>query len=507
MKITDKENNGLKRVYEVAITAAEIDAKVDAEILEAQKTVKMPGFRPGKAPVSLLKKLHGKNLLGKILEETVNETSAKVLEEKGDRPATQPKIEVISFDEGEDLVYSMELEVVPEFDLPDLAKIKLERLAVKVDKKQIDEAVKNIAAGQKDYKKAAKTYKAADGDAVLIDYVGSVDGVEFEGGTAEGAQLVLGSNTFIPGFEEQLVGTKAGDKKDVVVTFPEGYQAENLAGKEAIFKVTVQEAQKPEACKVDDELAKRLGLADLEGLNEAVKGQIENEHGDLSRTHIKRALLDTLADAVDFEVPSNMLEMENAQIMQQIKMDTHRQLVAENPEAKPEDVEEPTDDVKEEYEGIALRRVRLGLLLSEIGSKNDIQVGQDEVTRAISAEARKYPGQEQQVFEYFQKDPNAMAQMKAPLYEEKVVDFILELAKVTEKKVTSEEMIVIIEAEDDDAPEKKATKKKKAAPKKKAAAKKPAAKKEAAKKPAAKKPAAKKAAPKKAVTKKADKKK
>ena len=484
MKITDKENKGLKRVYEVAITAAEIDAKVDAEILEAQKTVKMPGFRPGKAPVSLLKKLHGKNLLGKILEETVNETSAKVLEEKGDRPATQPKIEVVSFDEGEDLVYSMELEVVPEFDLPDLAKIKLERLAVKVDKKQIDEAVKNIAAGQKDYKKAAKTYKATDGDAVLIDYVGSVDSVEFEGGTAEGAQLVLGSNTFIPGFEEQLVGTKAGDKKDVVVSFPEDY----LAGKEAVFKVVVQEVQKPEACKVDDELAKRLGLADLEGLNEAVKGQIENEHGELSRTHIKRALLDTLADAVDFEVPSNMLEMENAQIMQQIKMDAHRQLVAENPEAKPEDVEEPTDDVKEEYEAIALRRVRLGLLLSEIGSKNDIQVGQDEVTRAISAEARKYPGQEQQVFEYFQKDPN-------------------ELAKVTEKKVTSEEMIAIIEAEDDDAPEKKAPKKKKAAPKKKAADKKPAAKKTAAKKPAAKKPAAKKAAPKKTATKKADKKK
>ena len=511
MKITEKENNGLKRVYEVVISAADIDAKVDAEILEAQKTVKMPGFRPGKAPTSLLKKLHGKNLLGKILEETVNETSAKVLSDKGDRPATQPKIEVVSFDEGEDLVYSMELEVVPDFDLPDLSKIKLERLAVKVDKKQIDDAVKNIAAGQKDYKKAAKTHKAADGDAVLIDYVGSVDGEEFEGGAAEGHQLVLGSNTFIPGYEEQLVGVKAGDKKDVTVTFPESYHADNLAGKEAIFKVTVQEVQKPADVKIDDELAKRLGLADLDGLKDAVKGQIENEHGELSRTHIKRALLDELADAVDFEVPSNMLEMENEQIMQQIKMDMHRQAMEENPEAKPEDIEEPSDDVKEEYEGIALRRVRLGLLLSEIGSKNDIQVGQDEVTRAISEEARKYPGQEQQVFEYFQKDPNAMAQMKAPLYEEKVVDFILELAKITEKKVSSDEMIAILEAEDDDAPEKKASKKK-AAPKKKAAAKKPVEKKAAAKKPAAKKaatkkPAVKKAAPKKAAAKKADKKK
>ena len=506
MKITEKENSGLKRVYEVVITAADIDAKLDAEILEVQKSVNMPGFRPGKAPASLLKKLHGKNLLGKLLEQTVNETSAKVLEEKGDRPATQPKIEVVSFEDGEDLVYSMELEVVPEFDLPDLAKIKLERLVVKVEKKQIDEAVKNIAAGQKDYKKAPKTTKASDGDAVLIDYVGSVDGEEFEGGAAEGAQLVLGSNTFIPGYEEQLVGVKAGDKKDVVVTFPEGYQAENLAGKEALFKVKVLEVQKPAEVKIDDELAKRLGLADMAGLEEAIKGQIENEHSDLSRTHLKRALLDALAEAVDFEVPGNMLEMENEQIIQQIKMDMHRQAMEENPEAKPEDIEEPSDEVKDEYKEIAVRRVRLGLLLSEVGSKNDIQVGQDEVTRAISAEARKYPGQEQQVFEYFQKDPNAMAQIKAPLYEEKVVDYIFELAKISEKKVSYDEMIAIIEAEDDDAPGKKTAKKKPAA-KKKAAAKKAAAKKPAAKKPAAKKAEPKKAAAKKPAAKKAAKKK
>ncbi|MDG1858381.1 MAG: trigger factor, partial [Emcibacteraceae bacterium] len=476
MKITEKENSGLKRVYEVTISAADIEAKVDAEILEAQKTVRMPGFRPGKAPVSLLKKIHGKNFLGKILEETVNSTSAEALAEKGDRPATQPKIEVVKFDEGEDLVYSMELEVVPEFDVPDLAKLKLEKLGVKVEKKQIDEAITNIAAGQKDYKKAAKTYKSANEDAVLIDYVGSVDGEEFDGGAGEGHQLVLGSNSFIPGFEEQLVGVKAGDKKDVVVTFPESYHAENLAGKEAVFKVTVNEVQKPGAVKVDDELAKRLGLADLDGLKEAIKGQIENEHSELSRTHLKRGLLDALAAAVDFDVPENMLSAENDQILQQIRMDSHRQLMEENPEAKPEDVAEPTDEVKEEYAGIALRRVRLGLLLSEIGSKNEIQVGQDEVTRAISAEARKYPGQEQQVFEYFQKDQNAMAQIKAPLYEEKVVDFILELAKISEKKVSYEEMIAIIEAEEDEAPAKKKPAKKKAAAKK-APAKKAAEKK------------------------------
>ncbi|MBT5186206.1 MAG: trigger factor [Kordiimonadaceae bacterium] len=501
MKITEKESSGLKRVYEIVIAAADLDAKVDLEILEAQKTVNMPGFRKGKAPVSLLKKLHGKNLLGKILEETVNETSQEVLAEKSIRPAVQPKIEVVSFEEGEDLVYSMELEIVPEFDLPDLSKLKLERLVVDVEDKQVDEAVKNIASGQKDYKKAAKTYKAADGDSVIIDYVGSVDGTEFEGGTAEAAQLVLGSNTFIPGYEEQLVGVKAGDKKDVVVTFPEGYQAENLAGKEALFKVIVNEVQKPAEVKVDDELAKRLGLEDLAGLKDAVKGQIENEHSGISRTHLKRALLDTLSESVDFDVPENMLEMENEQILQQLKDDLHRQALSENPEAAPVEMDELSDEDKEEYGAIALRRVRLGLLLSEIGSKNDIQVGQDEVTRAISAEARKYPGQEQQVFEYFQKDPNAMAQIKAPIYEEKVVDFIFELAKVTEKKVSYEKMIKIIEAEDADAPEKKSAKKK-AATKKKAAPKKTAAKKAPAKKAAAKKPAAKKPAAKKVAAKK-----
>lgn len=493
MKITEKESSGLKRAYEVVIPAADLDAKVDAEILAVQKTIKMPGFRPGKAPVSLLKKLHGKNLLGKILEETVNETSQQVLAEKSIRPAVQPKIEVVSFEEGEELVYSMELEIVPEFDLPDLSKLKFERLVVKVEDKQIDDAVKNIASGQKDYKKAAKTYKAADGDAVLIDYVGSVDGDEFDGGTAEGAQLVLGSNTFIPGYEEQLVGVKAGDKKDVVVTFPEGYQAENLAGKEAVFKVIVIEVQKPAEVKVDDALAKRLGLDDLAGLKDAVKGQIENEHSGVSRTHLKRALLDALSDSVDFDVPENMLEMENEQILQQLKDDLHRQALIKNPEAAPVEMEDLSEEDKADYAAIGLRRVRLGLLLSEIGSKNDIQVGQDEVTRAISAEARKYPGQEQQVFEHFQKDPNAMAQIKAPIYEEKVVDFILELAKVSEKKVSYEKMIEIIESQDDTAPEKKSAKKK-AAPKKKAAAKKAAPKKAAAKKPAAKKAAPKKKA-------------
>lgn len=483
MQVTELKSDGLKREYKVVISAQDIDAKVDAEIAKVQKTLKMPGFRPGKAPASLLKKLHGKNLLGQILEETVNSTSEKALEDAKIRPAMQPKIKIDSFEEGEDLVYVMEVEAVPDIKIPDLAKLKLERLVVPADKKQIDESLKNIAAQQKDYKAAAKTYKAADGDAVMIDYVGTIEGVAFDGGTANDTQLVLGSNTFIPGYEEQLVGVKAGDKKDVTVSFPPNYQSADLAGKEAVFAVIVKEVQKPAEVKIDDEFAVRLGLENLDAVKDAVKEQIEKDNNGLSRTHLKRALLDTLADSEKFEVPATMVEMEFDQIWGQLKMDLHREALTDNPDAKPEDIGEPDDDVKAEYQSIAERRVRLGLLLSEIGTKNDIDVSQEEVTRAITTEARRYPGQEQEVFKFYQENPQAMAQMRAPIYEEKVVDFILELANVTDKKVTREGLIKAIETEDDAD----SAKAKKAAPKKKVAAKKPAAKKAAPKKAAKKK--------------------
>ncbi len=501
MQVTETVSEGLKRGYKVVISASDIDAKIDVEVKKIQGQIKMPGFRPGKAPLSLLKKLHGKNLLGQVLEETVNSTSQEALEQNNVRPATQPKIEVISFDEGKDLEYSIEVDVTPEFDIPDLSKLKLERWNVEAEDAQVMEALTNIASQQKNFKKAAKTYKAVDGDAVLMDFLGKIDGVAFDGGAAEGHQLELGSNSFIPGFEAQLVGVKAGDEKAVTVKFPDDYQAENLAGKEAVFDVKIHEVQKPADVEINDEMATKFGLESLDAMKELVKKQVEQEGQALSRTKLKRALLDLLADKVSFEVPESMVELEFNQIWQQLKGDLHREAMESDPEVKLEDIAEPEDDVKEEYQNIAVRRVRLGLLLAEIGQKNEVVVEQEEVTRQISQEAQRYPGQEKEVFEFYQKNPQAMAQIRAPLFEEKVVDFILELADVTDKNVTQEELVASIEAEEQEDTAKKSAKKK--ATKKKAPAKKAAAKKAPAKKAVAKKAPAKKAAPKKAAAKKA----
>ncbi|MFC7050539.1 trigger factor [Emcibacter nanhaiensis] len=491
MQVTETNSEGLKRGYKVVIPAGDIEAKLNSELEKVRAQIRMPGFRPGKAPISLLKKLHGKNLMGQVLEETINSTSADVLEEQKVRPATQPNIAIDEgYEEGKDLEYTMDLEIVPQFDIPDLSKLKLEKLVAEPSKEQIKEALEGIAAQQKNYKAAAKTYKAKDGDAVLIDFVGKLDGEAFEGGAGEDTQLVLGSNTFIPGFEEQLVGVKAGDEKDVNVTFPENYHSEDLAGKAAVFEVKVKEVQKPEDAKVDDELATRLGLSDLAALEEAIKGQLSQETDSLSRTCLKRSLLDALAEMVDFDVPSGMVDMEFEQIWNQLKMDMYREAAEGDADVKPEDIEEPGDDVKEEYKAIAERRVRLGLLLSEVGQQNKVTVGQEEVTRQIAQEARRFPGQEKQVFEFYQNNPQAMAQVRAPLFEEKVVDFILEQATLTEKAVSRDDLIAKLE--EDEAAE---------------TAKKPAAKKAPAKKPAAKKAPAKKTAPKAAAEKKAPAKK
>ncbi len=499
MQVTETSSEGLKRGFKVIISAKDIDLKIDAEVKKIQGQIKMPGFRPGKAPLSLLKKLHGKNLLGQVLEETINTTSQEALAEKNIRPAMQPKIEVISFDEGKDLEYSIEVEMTPEFDIPDLSKLKLDRWVVEADEAQVMEAITRISAQQKNFKKAAKTRKAQDGDAVLMDFLGKIDGVAFDGGAAEAHQLELGSNSFIPGFESQLIGVRAGDEKNVEVSFPADYQAENLAGKNAVFEVKIHEVQVPADVEINDEMAKKFGLEDLAALKKLVKEQVEKENQGLARTKMKRSLLDLLAEKVSFEVPESMVSLEFDQIWQQLKTDIHREELLSNPEVKPEDIEEPDDEVRQEYQAIAERRVRLGLLLAEIGQKNEIVVSQEEVTRQISTEAQRYPGQEKEVFEFYQKNPQAMAQVRAPLFEEKVVDFIVELADVKDKKVSRDELIAAIEAEDSaDAAQKKTAKKKSA--KKKAAKK--TAKKVTAKKADAKKPAPKKAEPKKAAAQK-----
>ncbi|MEX0300106.1 MAG: trigger factor, partial [Kordiimonas sp.] len=503
-------NDGLKREYKVVVEAKELDARLDKILDEFRATANIKGFRPGKAPLSLLKRMHGERAKGQVLSEAMQESSTQLFEEKEIRPALRPDVDMGEYEDGKDLEYTLKVEVLPDVDVEDFKAPALERWVAEVADADLDKALENIAGQQKAFKKAAKTTKAKEGDAVLIDYVGRTDGEAFDGGTAEDHQLELGSGTFIPGFEDQLVGAKAGDEVLVKVTFPEQYQSADLAGKDAEFTVNVKEVRKPTDAKVDDDLAKNLGLEDLNALKEALKGQLDGDNESLTRAHLKRKLLDSLADDYTFDVPAGMVDLEFAQIWEQIKRDAIM-----SGEAKEEDFEgqdAPADEAEAaEFRSIAERRVRLGLLLSEIGVKNDVQVTQEEVNRRIIEEARRFPGQEAQVFEFYQKNEDARAQLRAPIFEEKVVDFVLEQAELTDKTVSREDLEAAVRAiDEEDANPSKA---KKAAPKKKAAAKKapakkPAAKKEAAEKKApakkatAKKPAAKKAPAKKAAPKK-----
>ncbi|MAU42068.1 MAG: trigger factor [Kordiimonas sp.] len=500
MQVVETLSEGLKRGYKVVVAAQDIDERLDTELDKLKDQIKMPGFRPGKAPASLLKKLHGPRLMGQILEETIQQTSQNALDEQKVRPAMQPKVEIASYEDGADLEYTIEVEIIPDFELPDFSDITLEKNVVEIEDKEVEEFLSKMTEQQKNFAKAAKTYKAKEGDAVLIDFLGKINDVAFDGGEGTDFELELGSNTFIPGFEDQLVGQKTGAEVAVTVTFPEEYGNKDLAGKEAVFDVTVKEVRKPAPVEINDELATRMGMENLEALKEAVKEQIGKENDNLSRTQLKRALLDVLAEKVTFDVPEGMVEMEFEQIWQQLKFDMYREASEDNPELKPDDVGEPDESLRDEYMAIAVRRVRLGLLLAEIGQSKEITVAQEEVSRMVAEEARRYPGQEQQVFEYYQKNPQALAQLRAPLFEDKVVDYILELATVTEKSTNREQLIAAMEADEEAAaPKKKAAAKKKAAPKKKAAAKKPAAKDADAKKAAPKKTAAKK------TTKKTDK--
>ena len=510
MQIEELLNEGLKREYKVVVEASELDAKLDAVLDEFRATARIKGFRPGKAPISLLKRMHGERAKGQVLNEAMQESSTKLFEEKKIRPALRPEVDMDQYEDGKNLEYTLKVEVLPEIDVDGFKAPALERWIAEVEDKDVDAFVERIAGQQKTFKKAAKTVKAAEGDAVLIDFVGSVDGVEFEGGKGEDYQLELGSGSFIPGFEEQLVGTKAGDEKVVKVTFPAEYHSEALKGKDAEFKVTVKEVRRSSEAKADDELAKNLGFDDLKGLKESVKGQLEQDNKSLTRAHLKRGLLDALADEYSFDVPAGMVDLEYRQIWEQIKRDA-----IQTGEAKPEDfdgLEEPADKAEaEEFRSIAERRVRLGLLLSEIGVQNKVQVTQEEVNRRIIEEARRFPGQEAQVFEFYQKNEEARAQLRAPIFEEKVVDFVLEMADLKDKSVSRDDLEAAVRAIDEE--DANPSKGKKAAPKKKAAEKKPAAKKAAPKKAAAKKAddAEEKAAPKKkapakkAAAKKADK--
>lgn len=449
MNIQETLNEGLRREFTVTITADDLNARLDKVLEDFRKTTVIKGFRKGKAPLSLLRRMHGERAMGQVVSETVQETSQELLEEKKVKPALQPEIDLVGdFKAGTDLTYSLKVDVLPDINVTDFESPSLERWVAAVEDSQIEEALGRLSEGRKSFKKAAKTYKAKQGDAVLIDYLGRVGGEAFDGGAADDHELELGSGGFIPGFEDQLIGTKAEDTKDVTVTFPSDYHAAELAGKEAVFSVTVKEVRKPAAVVVDDEFAKSLGMDDVDALKNAIKGQLETGNQSLSRAHLKRRLLDALADQYNFDVPSKMVDMEYQQIWEQIKRDSI--MSGEN---KPEDFEGkdgPEGDDAKEFRHIAERRVRLGLLLSEIGTVNGIQVTQDEINRKVIEEARKYTGQEQQVFEFYQKNEEARAQLRAPIFEEKVVDYIVEKAEISEKTVSFAELESALRALDDE---------------------------------------------------------
>ena len=507
MQIKETTNKGLKRAYQLTIPAKDIAAKIEAEVKKIAPQVKMPGFRPGKVPANLIKKMHGEQLHAQTVNDVIRESVDQLMKDKELRPAMQPKIELgEGYEEGKDAEIAIELEVLPTVEVPSTDGLKLERLVVPVADEAVNEAVASIAGQNKSYKDAAKSKKAAEGDQLIIDFVGKLDGVEFEGGKAEDAALVIGSGQFIPGFEEQLVGVKTGDQKTITVTFPKEYQAENLAGKDAEFDITVKQVKVETETKVDDEFAKNLGLDSLDKLKELMRGQLEQQTAGLTRTQMKRQLLDTLAAGHDFEVPEGMVNAEFEQIWAQLLQEAQQE---EDPAAALKEIEAEKDD----YRKIAERRVRLGLLLSEIGQANKVEVSAQEMSMLMQQAAQQYRPEDREKFmQYVQSEPMAAAQLRAPLYEDKVVDFLFDKAEVTEREVTQEELEAAIEAEE--TAEAKPAKKKaaaKKAPAKKAGDKKPAAKKAPAKKAPAKKaddkPAAKKAPAKTAADKKAPAKK
>jgi len=470
MQTKQTSNEGLKRAYLITITADEITAMVDAEIKKVAPQVKMPGFRPGKVPANLVKKMHGEQIHGQVVNDAIRDSVDALIKDEELRPAMQPKIELgEGYDEGKDAEITVELEVLPVIEAPATDGLKLEKLIVPVTDAQIEEAIGNIAGQNKSYKDAAKTKKAADGDQLIIDFVG-----EFEGGKAEDAPLVIGAGAFIPGFEEQLTGAKTGDEKTITVTFPEDYQAENLAGKEATFDITVKQVKVETDTVIDDEFAKNLGLDSLEKLQEIMTGQLEQQTAGLTRTQMKRALLDQLAAGHDFAVPATMVDAEFEQIWAQLQQEAGK-------EENPDDALKQIEDEKDDYKAIAERRVRLGLLLSEIGQANGVEVTQQEMSMLVQQAAQQYREEDRERFmQYIQQEPMAAAQLRAPLYEDKVVDFLFDKADVTEREVTQDELQAAIEADEDAEAEKaKATK---PAAKKKAPAKKPAAKKAPAKK-------------------------
>ncbi len=511
MQTVETLNEGLKRAYTLTITAKDIEKKVDAELKRVAPQIKMPGFRPGKVPANLVRKMHGPALMQDALSSSIQEGVQTLLAEKQLRPAMQPSVELAEgYEDGKDAELKVALEVLPVVPAPAIDGLKLERLTVPADDAAVEEQLKKFADQQKKWEDAKPTYKAKAGDLVTVDFVGkTMDGVAFDGGTGTDMAVEIGAGRLIPGFEDQVIGVKVDDEKQIKVTFPEEYQAKELAGKDATFDLVVKSVKTAGESAIDEELAKSLGLESLEQLRGLLKGQIEQEHAGLTRTYMKRKLLDQLAADHDFEVPPSMVDAEFDQIWQQLEHEAGHE---DDPKAALEEMEAERDD----YRAIAERRVRLGLLLSEIGQANGVEVTQQEMNRLVAQAAQQYgPEDRERFMQYVRQEPMAAAQLRAPLYEDKVVDFLFEKAEVTDRDATRDELEAAIESEDGFATgththdhdnhkpkAKKAAAKKKAEPAKEEA--KPAAKKPAAKK-AEEAPVEAKAAPAKKVTAKADK--
>ena len=470
MQVTETLSEGLKRELKVVVPAKDMESQMNEKLADAKDKVRINGFRPGKVPVSHLKKVYGRSIMADLVNETIQKKPTEILSERGEKAATTPEISMTE-DEKEaeailagdaDFEFTMAYEVIPAFEVADISKIKITREVVDVPDEEVEEQVVRVAESARTFE--TKKGKAADGDKVTLDYLGKLDGEPFDGGADQDAELVIGSNRFIPGFEEQLIGLKAGDEKVITVTFPAEYQAAHLAGKEATFDVTVKEVAAPGELEINDEVAKTLGVESADKLREIVRGQIESQYGQMTRQKLKRQILDALDADHQFESPSKLVDAEFENIWRQINQE-----LSDNGKTF-EDEGTTEEAAREDYRKLAERRVRLGLVLSRIGEEAKVEVSDDELNRALYNQVRQFPGQEQQIYEYFQKTPGAVASLRAPIFEEKTIDHMLTVLDVTDKKVSKEELMA--EEEDELAAVKEdKPAKKKAAPKKKAAKK------------------------------------
>lgn len=443
MQVTETSAEGLKREFTVVVPATDIESKLASRLTEIGQSVKVPGFRPGKVPMGLLKKRYGDSVRGEVLEKAVQDSLRETMTERDLRPAGEPKVEIVTFEDGADLEYKLAVELMPDIPPVDFSKIELERVVAKVGDAEMDDALKRIGDGQRSFVAVTDGRAAAEGDQLLIDFVGKKDGEEFPGGTLNDFEVELVGTGFLPGFTEQLTGLKGGANKTFTVSIPAEHTNEELRGKDIEFDVTVKEVREAAAVTVDDDFAKSNGLDDLEALKTMIREQLETDYGQLSRARLKRELLDRLTDQSDFELPQGIVEGEFEQIWKELEAAREKGTLDED------DKDKSDDELKARYRDIAERRVRLGLLVAEVGRTNNISVSQEDINRAMHAQASRFPGQEAQIMEYFQKNPEASQELQAPIYEDKVIDFVIEMATVTDRDVSPEELMRDPDAEPD----------------------------------------------------------